>query len=92
MPWGSVKVIGPAGRDVYVNGNYEDITGQTGQDFAVEYGLNTFETLDNESRIDFRADATVNDETPHVEAELEAVNPPEPTTLTPAAATGNGQA
>ena len=90
MPWGSVTVAGPAGRAVHVNGNYEDIAGQTNEDFAVEYGLNTFETLDSQFRIDFRAEAEVNDETPHVDKELEAVEPPEPTVLTPPSAPGDG--
>ena len=83
MPWGSVTLTGPTDRDVYVNGNYEDVAGQTNEAFAVEYGLNTFETLDSEFRIDFRAETEVNDETPHVEAALQAVDPPEPTVLTP---------
>ncbi len=47
MPWGSVTLAGPAERDVYVNSNYEDIAGKTNEDFAIEYGLNTFETLDD---------------------------------------------
>ncbi len=91
MPWGSVTLAGPAERDVYVNSNYEDIAGKTNEDFAVEYGLNTFETLDDQFRIDFRAEAEVNDETPHVDTELEAVDPPEPTVLTPPGAAGAGQ-
>ena len=91
MPWGSVTLAGPADRDVYVNSNYEDIAGKTNEDFAVEYGLNTFETLDDQFRIDFRAEAEVNDETPHVDTELEAVDPPEPTVLTPPGAAGDGR-
>jgi hypothetical protein len=83
MPWGSVRLAGPVGRDVYVNGNYEDIAGKTNDDFAVDYGLNTFETLDDRFRVDFRARVEVNDENPHVEAALEPVVPPEPTALTP---------
>lgn len=82
MPWGSVKLIGPAGRDVYVNGNYADIAGQTNETFAVEYGLNTFESLDSEFRVDLRAHATVNDDAAHVEATLLDVAPPEDTPLT----------
>lgn len=83
MPWGSVRLAGPVGRDVYVNGNYEDVAGKTNDDFAVEYGLNTFETLDDRFRVDFRAKVEVNDENPHVEAALEPVGPPESTVLTP---------
>jgi len=88
MPWGSVTVTGPVDRDVYVNGNYEDIAGKTNDDFAVEYGLNTFETLDDQWRIDFRARVEVNDASPLVDAELGAVDPPEPTAATPP--TGGG--
>jgi len=91
MPWGSVTLAGPADRDVYVNGNYEDISGKTNEDFAVEYGVNTFETLDDQFRIDFRAEAKVNDETPRVDTALEAVDPHEPTVLTPPGAAGDGQ-
>ena len=91
MPWGSVTLTGPANRDVYINGNYEDIAGLTNEDFAVEYGLNTFETLDGQFRIDFRVEAEVNDEAPHVDKELVAVEPPEPTALTPPSPPGDGQ-
>lgn len=82
MPWGSVKVHGPANRDIYVNGNYGDVAGTTGGVFPVEYGENTFEALDSEWRIDLRAHATVNDTSPDVETTLQAVEPPEPTALT----------
>jgi hypothetical protein len=71
------------GRDVYINGNYEDIAGTTNDYFAVEYGLNTFETLDGRFRIDFRARVEVNDENSRAETELAPVVPPEPTALTP---------
>ena len=84
-------MTGPVGRNVYVNGNYEDIAGGTNEDFAVEYGLNTFETLDAQFRVDFRADAQVNDAAPHVDAALVAVDPPEPTVLSPDSAAGGGQ-
>lgn len=83
MPWGSVRVAGPEGRDVYVNGNYEDVAGQTNEFYAVEYGLNTFETLDDRFRVDFRVKVEVNDENSRPEKELEPVVPPEPTALTP---------
>ena len=89
MSWGSVRLAGPGGRDVYVNGNYEDVAGKTNGDFAVEYGLNTFETLDDRFRIDFRAKVEVNDENPHVDTELDPVVPPEPTALSPR---GGGEA
>lgn len=79
MPWGSVTVNGPSRRDVYLNGNYEEAAGRTGATFVVEYGANTFETLDDARRIDFRARATLNEETPHADVVLAPVSPPEPT-------------
>ena len=90
MSWGSVRLAGPGGRDVYVNGNYEDVAGKTNEDFAVEYGLNTFETLDVWFRVDYRAKVEVNDDSPHVDTELEPVVPPEPTASTPRGNGGNG--
>lgn len=83
MPWGTVTVSGPAGRDVYINGNYAAPAGKTNSDFAVEYGANTFETLDDQWRVDHRAQTTVDDDHPHADAVLAAVSPPEPTRETP---------
>jgi hypothetical protein len=83
MPWGSVRLAGPEGREVYVNGNYEDVAGRTNEYFAVEYGLNTLESLDDRFRVDLRAKVEVNDENPYPEKALEPVDPPEPTVLTP---------
>jgi hypothetical protein len=85
MPWGSVRVSGPALRDVYLNGNYAQAAGQTGTIFIVEYGANTFETLDSARQVDFRAEAVVNRETPHTEVTLAEMIPPEVTRETPAA-------
>ena len=82
MPWGSVKVNGPSGRDVYVNGDYDVAAGVTGDTFVVEYGKNAFETLDSEWRIDNRAEAEVDADDPNQEVTLSAVSPPEPTALT----------
>lgn len=84
MPWGSVKVKGPPDRDVYVNGNYEEPAGKTGDTFPVEYGNNTFETLDAQDRVDNRAETVIDEDHPHQEVTLSPVSPPEPTRLTPA--------
>jgi hypothetical protein len=81
MPFGSVKVNGPPGREVYVNGDYEEAAGTTGDTFPVEYGENAFETLDTESRIDNRAVTVVDGDDPNQEVTLSPVSPPEPTTL-----------
>lgn len=85
MPWGSVKVDGPAGRRVYVNGNYGETAGVTGDMFPVEYGRNRFETLDPAYRVDFATEVIVNDANPDIRADLAPVIPPRPTTLTPPA-------
>ena len=84
MPWGSVKVNGPPDRDVYVNGNYEQSAGKTGDTFPVEYGKNTFETLDAQGRVDNRAETVTDEDHRHQEVTLSPVSPPEPTRLPPA--------
>lgn len=71
MPWGSVFVKGPAGEDVYINGNYEEPAGQTNNSYVVEYGENTFETLDEAGNVRLRAQALVDDGNKNVEVELE---------------------
>lgn len=73
MPWGSVHVIGPVDEDVYVNGNYEQAAGKTNTEYSVEYGPNTFETLDEEGNVALRAEALVNEEHPNVTVELQPV-------------------
>ncbi|MEQ8816181.1 MAG: hypothetical protein RLO51_17520 [Thalassobaculum sp.] len=83
MPWGAVRIDGPPGRDVYINGNYGEPAGQTGGTFAVQYGSNCFETVDALFRVDLAADAVVNDARANVVAVLAPVFPPRPTPLTP---------
>ena len=73
MAFGLVTVLGPADRDVYINGNYADPAGKTGGEFSVEYGPNVFETLDGDENVDLRAEATVNDDHPHVTVTLQPV-------------------
>ena len=73
MPWGSVYVRGSEGEDVYINGNYEQAAGPTNNMYTVEYGLNTFETLDDDGKIVLRAETTVDDDRPVAEVELQPV-------------------
>ena len=73
MPWGSVFVIGPADQDVYINGNYEEPAGKTNNEYVVEYGENTFETLDDNGDVVLRAQALVDSDNPNVEVELQPV-------------------
>lgn len=90
MPWGTVKVVGPDSRDVYVNGNYAEAVGVTGGTFPVEYGDNRFETLDPEFRVDFSVRVTVDDTNRNAEATLLPVVPPRRTALTPEATQAGG--
>lgn len=83
MPWGSVTVKGPAARDVHINGNYAAPAGKTNRDFVVEYGANTFETLDDRRCVDHRVQCTVAADQPHAEVTLAPVDPPEATAETP---------
>ena len=78
MSWGTVRVNSPAGRDVYINGNYAAAAGQLPSAFVVEYGPNTFETLNAGNQIDFRATANVDATHPFVVIDLAPAVPPEP--------------
>ena len=78
MPWGTVRVNSPAGRDVYINGNYAAAAGQLPGAFVVEYGPNSFETLNVSNEIDFRGEASVDAAHSHVVIDLAPVVPPEP--------------
>ena len=79
MPWGNVTVTGRDGRAVYINGFYGEARGKAPGPFVVELGLNTFETLDRQRRVNFRVDATVDQDHLAVTAAFEPVDPPEPT-------------
>ena len=74
MPWGEVLVKGPVGEKVYINGNYKQAAGETNNKYNVEYGENTFETLDSNSKVELRAKAAVNKDKPYVEVELRPVS------------------
>ena len=59
MAWGEVYVEGPDDEDVYINGNYEQSAGPTNTTYTVEYGPNTFETLDHNGNVVLRATIVV---------------------------------
>jgi len=62
MPTGTVTVIAPVGRIVYVNGNYTpNFPKRIPHTFDVEYGENVFETRTSVRRVDFRGSVVTND-------------------------------
>ena len=73
MPYGSVFVRGPSNKQVYLNGNYAQSAGETNTDFMVEYGSNTFETLDENRNVELRAKITVDNDNKNPEVELKPI-------------------
>jgi hypothetical protein len=73
-----VTVNQPAGRDLYINGVYDDVVGSIPLTVPLDSGPCLFETLNDKHAIDFRsrvgnvADGTV------IPISLRPVNPPEP--------------
>ncbi len=52
MPGSWVNVLWTTkGRDVFLNGNLEDASGQTGTPFVVETGMNTFTLLKSDGSV-----------------------------------------
>lgn len=78
MPWGSVNVKGPAGLDVYINGNYQEPAGPTNNIYAVQYGENKFETLDDAGEVSLRAQGLVDENHQNIEVELRPVAASQP--------------
>jgi hypothetical protein len=75
---GSVTVIFPGRRKVYVNGNYSPEFPKTIEcTVLVEYGENVFETVTGDDRIDYRGTVVTNDRNKKSRIELTAVSPPE---------------
>jgi hypothetical protein len=73
MPWGSVKITRPLRRKIYTNGNYDEAAGLSPGPFAIEYGRNTFETLDGAGRVDYRGSTTINASNRNAQLELDTV-------------------
>jgi hypothetical protein len=62
MPTGTVTVTDPAGRTVYINGNYTpDVPKTIECTFLVEYGENIFETCTGPGKVDYRVAVTTDD-------------------------------
>jgi hypothetical protein len=79
MSDGTVRVTSPAGRSVYVDGNYDDPDPPTIPDvILVPLKQCIFETLDAQNRVDYRGTATPTPDKPNVRLALSPVNPPEP--------------
>jgi hypothetical protein len=85
MPTGNVRITDPEDRQIYVNGVYTAPNPRTSPcTIAVEYGKNTFETLNAEQKIDFRGEATTDEDHRYTRLALDPVVPPEATLLRPA--------
>ena len=80
MPRGFVKITNQTGRDIFMNGNYAASAGAAPGPFDVETGLNTFETLDANLRVDNRRKVITTHTTPNHAVDLDPVEPPQPTT------------
>ena len=78
MTRGIVVINSPLGRDIFINGNHAEPLGVSPGPFDVELGLHTFETLDDERRVDHRGTAEPSDAHPNVAIDLDPVVPPEP--------------
>jgi hypothetical protein len=78
MARGIVVINSPLGRDIFINGNYAEPLGVSPGPFDVELGPHTFETLDSESRVDYRGAAEPSHAHPNAAIELDPVVPPEP--------------
>jgi len=99
MAYGNVRIGEPKDRKVYINGVYTALTPPTSPcTVTVEYGPNTFETLNDEKKIDFRGDAVIDEAHRYVVITLAAVDPPAPALLStvspqsPSAASATPQA
>jgi hypothetical protein len=76
MPEGSVKITDPAGRAVYINGDYRpDFPKNIPCTFAVQYGNNIFETLTAGNRVDYRLSVTTDDGNQNCQVALVRVQP-----------------
>lgn len=78
MAFINVRVSGQDRRLVYVDGNYDEADDQAPGPFAVPAGKHTFETLNRQRCVDFRATVRASDGQRLVEAAFVAVVPPEP--------------
>jgi hypothetical protein len=80
MPRGLVTIGSPSKREIFINGQYAVPAGVSPGPFLVEFGPNTFETLDEKQRIDNRETVVTDHDHPNETIDLKPVTPPEPTT------------
>ncbi len=73
--WVKVRRLdgGGVGNNVYVNGNYVNPAGVVGTPFQVETGMDIFETLDANQKIDWRKCQSI-DQPPPGESVANAVS------------------
>jgi len=78
MAKATVTVIRPRNRDIYIGGNYAQRRGRSAPDtLSLESGGYIATTLNDERKIDFRGEFTVNARGEPLEVELDPVEPPE---------------
>jgi hypothetical protein len=74
-----VSVAQPEGRDVYVDGVYDEAAEKIPFTFMLQAGSHKFETLNANRAVDFRGRVTDLPNGSDVSISLVPVNPPEPT-------------
>jgi len=72
-----VKVQAPAGRNIYVGGDYDNSKGLAPLTIILEAGTHTFETVFSKA-VDFRAEVQDVPDGTNLKITLDAVSPPEP--------------
>jgi len=73
-----IKVVGPVGRDVYINRSYDEPIGTTVLTFDVESAPTLIETLNAADQVDFRGRVEHAAPGALVVITLTAVVPPQP--------------
>lgn len=71
MAFGSVRITGPLGRLIYINGNHDEAAGKSPGPFAVEFGRNLFETINGKDEIDYAGKVMITAASPNVELALD---------------------
>ena len=78
MAFASLRVLKPANRLIYLNGDYQTPAGNSSAgSITVSSGGNIAETLNGDGRVDFRKRFRVKPRDKSVSIELDAVDPPD---------------
>lgn len=78
MSFASLRVAKPENRLIYINGNYAEPAGHSSTDsITVASGGNIAETLNKESKVDYRKEFEVKPGDTVIIIDLDPVNPPE---------------